>query len=180
MVKLSNCYISKLFQSLLVYDGKKRSNIDLQLGFTLLELMVSITILAILAVVGMASFTGTFAKARDGKAISDIKTISKALEMYYSINGSYPGLLKGLTEVGDNVKTKDQFIKGGNVPIDKATDEPYLYYGDSESYCLCTHEIEHESKSGSNATGVNESSFACSYTSVTDGEGTHFCVENAQ
>lgn len=60
-------------------------------GFTLVELLVVISIIAVLSVVGMALFTSAQKNARDARRRLDIKAIHNALEMYYNQNGSYPG-----------------------------------------------------------------------------------------
>lgn len=60
-------------------------------GYTLLELLVVIAVIAIIATVGLVSYSGTQKKARDARRQSDLRTISNALEQYYSICGNvYP------------------------------------------------------------------------------------------
>lgn len=60
-------------------------------GFTLLELLVVISIIAILITIGLTSFTTSQKKGRDAKRKSDIKDVQNALEQYYSICGyRYP------------------------------------------------------------------------------------------
>lgn len=49
-------------------------------GFTLVELLVVVSIIAILAVVGMTIFTGVQSRARNARRQSDIQAIAKALE----------------------------------------------------------------------------------------------------
>ncbi len=61
-------------------------------GFTLIELMVVIGIIGVLAaglVATINPFT-QFAKARDARRKSDLKTIVTLLEQYYNDNNSYP------------------------------------------------------------------------------------------
>jgi len=53
-------------------------------GFTLFELLVSISIIAILTVIAMVSYSSAQQKARDAKAIQDVDAVGKALEQYYS------------------------------------------------------------------------------------------------
>jgi len=61
-----------------------------QKGFTLLELLVVITIIGILAgVVVLNSIKGA-ARARDARRIQEVFQISRALQMYYSEKGKYP------------------------------------------------------------------------------------------
>lgn len=49
-------------------------------GFTLIELMVGIAILAILSVVGITIYTGTLNSARDAKIKADFDSIYKSIE----------------------------------------------------------------------------------------------------
>ena len=59
-------------------------------SFTLIELLIVIAIIGILAALIIVSVTSVAAKARDVKRQEDLRNIQKALEMYYTINGSYP------------------------------------------------------------------------------------------
>lgn len=60
-------------------------------GFTLLELLVVISIIAILITFGIPSFTTVQKKGRDSKRKSDLRDVRNALEQYYSICGfQYP------------------------------------------------------------------------------------------
>ncbi|MBM3282806.1 prepilin-type N-terminal cleavage/methylation domain-containing protein [Candidatus Gottesmanbacteria bacterium] len=66
--------------------GKK-----IQVGFTLLEVLVVIAIIAILITIGIASFSTVQKKGRDSKRKSDLKEVQTALEQYYSVCGyNYP------------------------------------------------------------------------------------------
>jgi type II secretion system protein G len=59
-------------------------------GFTIVELLIVIVVLGILASITVAAYGGIAQRARDGQRYSDVKTIAKALELYYTDNGSYP------------------------------------------------------------------------------------------
>ena len=59
-------------------------------GFTLIELMVAISIVAILAAVGMVMYSSAQKAGRISKRIEDLSAIRAALETYKSINGVYP------------------------------------------------------------------------------------------
>lgn len=62
-------------------------------GFTLIELMVVIAIVAILTAVILSSIYGSRGKARDAKRISDIAQIQLALEQYFDRCQVYPSTL---------------------------------------------------------------------------------------
>ncbi|MDD2745051.1 MAG: prepilin-type N-terminal cleavage/methylation domain-containing protein, partial [Candidatus Gracilibacteria bacterium] len=59
-------------------------------GFTLIELIVVITILAILGTIGFLSIGGYSSKARDSARISDVANLSKSLDVSIVTVGSYP------------------------------------------------------------------------------------------
>jgi general secretion pathway protein G len=61
-------------------------------GFTLLEVLVSATIITVLTVIGVVSYGSVNKRSRDVKRKSDIEQIRSALEMYRSDNGGYPAV----------------------------------------------------------------------------------------
>lgn len=58
-------------------------------GFTLIELMITVAIVAILATIATASYQSVMAKSDRATAISDIVEITQSLERYYSFNRTY-------------------------------------------------------------------------------------------
>lgn len=61
-----------------------------QRGFTLLEMMVVVAIIAILAGVLIPNFTRARAQAATTACMANEKTIATALELYYTDNQKYP------------------------------------------------------------------------------------------
>lgn len=59
-------------------------------GFTLVELLVAISIIAILSVTAMVIYSQVTVNARDARRKMDLQTIAQALEVYYQKNGRYP------------------------------------------------------------------------------------------
>lgn len=62
-----------------------------QRGFTIIELLIVIAIIAILAGLVLNNFQGAQAKARDTQRVTDVNNIHSKLEEYYNENGAYPG-----------------------------------------------------------------------------------------
>lgn len=59
-------------------------------GFTLVELLIAITIIAVLTTMGFNVYTGVQARARDSRRMDDLKKIQLALELYHNEFGYYP------------------------------------------------------------------------------------------
>jgi prepilin-type N-terminal cleavage/methylation domain-containing protein len=61
-------------------------------GFTIVELLIVIVVIAILATLVIVTFTGIQQKARDSQRQTDINAVDSHLEAYYASNGKYPTL----------------------------------------------------------------------------------------
>lgn len=59
-------------------------------GFTLVELLVAISIIAVLSGIAIASYNQAGKNARDKQRLLDMKQVEVALEFYRSEKGSYP------------------------------------------------------------------------------------------
>lgn len=59
-------------------------------GFTMIELLIVIVILAILTTIGLGSFASSQIKSRDSRRKVDLQNVSRALEVYYNDKGKYP------------------------------------------------------------------------------------------
>jgi len=64
-------------------------------GFTLVELLVAIAIIAILTGIIVTNLTSSRSKARDVKRISDLGQIQLALELYFDRCKQYPASASG-------------------------------------------------------------------------------------
>jgi general secretion pathway protein G len=65
-------------------------------GFTLIEVMVVMIILAILAAVVVPRVVGREEDARQARALSDVESLGTALDLYKADNGDYPTTEEGL------------------------------------------------------------------------------------
>lgn len=68
----------------------KAKNNNFKAGFTLLEMMVVLIIIAILAAVTWGNFFSSLVKGRDSRRKQDLEMVVKALDVYYNDNRSYP------------------------------------------------------------------------------------------
>jgi general secretion pathway protein G len=66
------------------------SGVSKQSGFTLVELMVVISIMAVLTGIIGGSFLTTRFRARDAERKNNMSQLQRALEMYYTDNRAYP------------------------------------------------------------------------------------------
>jgi general secretion pathway protein G len=84
--------------------NKKRINFNR--GFTFIEILVVVTIIGVLASIGIVSYQSVNEKSRDNKRKADIESIRSALEMYRADNGNYPVSLSSLeTDYIQNLPT---------------------------------------------------------------------------
>ena len=59
-------------------------------GFTLVELLVVLAIIAIMVTIGLVSFTSSQLRGHDAARKSDLKQVANDLEIFYSDYGKYP------------------------------------------------------------------------------------------
>ncbi len=108
---------------MLIKQQKSNGRACRQAGFSLVELLVVISIIAILSALLMANFMGARERARDAQKISDLESIKTALRMYYNDKQSYPSDFR--------VIATDGYI--GSIPTDATYDYTLI---DSDSYVL--------------------------------------------
>ena len=86
-VKLASVPYPKIVVKLIV----KRKN-----GFTLVELLVVISIMSILTIITVSQFETARKKARDVQRKADLSSLSRALQMYYTDYGVFPNVVDGI------------------------------------------------------------------------------------
>lgn len=101
-----------------------------RLGFTLIELMVVLAILALLAAAILPNVVGKSDTAKQSKAKSDIAVIEGLLDNFYLDMGRYPTSEEGLNALftspdGDNPKWKGPYSKKKIAP--DPWGQPYQY-----------------------------------------------------
>jgi len=111
-------------------------------GYTLLELLVVMGILAVLTAVATPQLMGYFGKAKTQSVQLQIENIGTALELYYMENGAYPSAnvgLKALVEATPEApRWNGPYLKKAKNLLDP-WGRPYQYNtsnGDYEVYSL--------------------------------------------
>ena len=131
----------KVIRSWLLVHRKKQIVLTTnQPGFTLIELMLAISIVAIISTIGLVTYSKAQLIARDAKRKQDLRSIAIALEIYYQKNKRYPCTVGWqqstnaiwITDITDascpgTVATKlaPDFIN--KMPTDPINDPKYLY-----------------------------------------------------
>lgn len=126
-------------------------------GFTLLEILVVISIIGILIAIGASAYSTAQKKSRDARRSGDMKAMQNAFEQYYTANDS----------VYDTCDAMRVGFSSGILPADPKSGSSYTCDGDADSYCACA---ELESGTGNATNGT------CAYGAA----GTFFCVSNLQ
>ena len=99
-------------------------------GFTLVELLVVLTILAILAGIVLPMVAGRTEQARIIAATTEISTLVTAISMFEADNGYYPkgsdGLQSLIVKPRDAQNWKGPYVQKDKVPLDPWK-RPYVY-----------------------------------------------------
>lgn len=138
-------------------------------GYTLFELLVSISIIAILVALATASYSAAQKKARDARRQEDLESIRKAAEQYYMLNNSnYP----------TSCSTGNAWTVNGTTVLESFPKDPKggTYNVNScgaAGYCVCTT-LENQAGNG-NSSAVND----CLHFSGVGATG-YYCVKNQQ
>ncbi len=109
-----------------------------QAGFTLIEIMVVVLIIAGLAYIVGTNVIGQGERAKEKQAIIQIKQFEQALQLFKFDNGFYPETQQGLRaliappDVGREVKRWTRYMESATVPLDPWGNE-FVYFGTDQT-----------------------------------------------
>ena len=103
-------------------------------GFTLIELVVVVTLLLILSTIGMAQYTRSVTYAREATLKEDLFRMRDAIDQYYADKNQYPATLDALVSEGYLRKVpEDPFTKSATswqtVPAEPDPNNPSAEVG---------------------------------------------------
>ena len=124
-----------------------------QKGFSLLELLVVISIMGILIALGTVAFSTVQKKGRDSRRRADIKAMQDAFEQFYGANGVY-----GTCTLMADYDGGSGAIMPGGLPTDPKNSGDYIYNTTAGctadvGYCVCA---QMESSVGNANSPTNE------------------------
>jgi general secretion pathway protein G len=109
---------------------KTRTLSHRQSGFTLLEIMLVVTIIALLLAAAIYGLRGNLGFAQDTRVDADVKATTTQLNLYQAMNGFYPTTEQGLkalvTPPDSEPKPRQWRQLLSKVPIDP-WGNPYIY-----------------------------------------------------
>ena len=121
-------------------------------GFTMVEILVVVSIIGVLATISTVSFSSIKSRANDAERSSKVTIIAEALEKFYDKNGEYPGCgamsqaasvitTTTLSGVDPDVLAVPTATNGVNSILSACADLPtgidnYAYVGDSSTACM--------------------------------------------
>ena len=97
-----------------------RSNTQTQNGFTIVELLIVVVVIAILAAITIVSYNGITSRANDSAAKTSAVSVQKKAELYASDGptGQYPMLFTNLTSAASNTA---YYLSGVSATANPAT-----------------------------------------------------------
>ena len=104
-------------------------------GFTLIEMLIVITIIALLASLILVGMGGARAKTRDARRIADLHNVMNALELYYSSKSYYPQSIASWSDL-------ETELIGAGIGVSRIPNDPLSSTGSNYEYGVDTSDYQ--------------------------------------
>jgi prepilin-type N-terminal cleavage/methylation domain-containing protein len=144
-----------------------------QVGFTIVELLIVIVVIAVLAAITVVAYNGVQTRAKQAKIQSDLNSVLQLVESYKIINGTYPvtaailnpdwGTNTARTDSNCSYGTKNaDWVPGLNTTLPQSSTSKgvgnapgcYMYVSDGASWPSNQFYICNHTNLGGNGTGT--------------------------
>lgn len=116
-------------------------------GFTIVELLIVIVMIAILATISIVTYNGIQSRAEAAKVAVDLGTVNDAIQIYYAEKGVYPTTSGQWYGYSGGVQTTNyvpgltpSYIDSLPQPKNKSPAFEYIYNSNGTDYKLIAHD----------------------------------------
>jgi general secretion pathway protein G len=117
-------------------------------GFTLIELLIVVTLVIVLAAIGLATYTTSITRAKEATLKEDLFRLRDAIDQYSADKGHDPSDLSALVSDGYLRKIPED-------PFTKSADSWQTEMGDTDTSNPAAAPGVHNVKSGAEGTGLD-------------------------
>lgn len=107
-----------------------------QQGFSLLELLIAMMIIAVIATLGVKQYAKYSAQARHLKASDNLKLVGEGLDQYYLKHGRYPDFSSFEAMIAPNSPLVKENLIAPNMPAKDPWDQSYQGQSTKSTYEL--------------------------------------------
>jgi general secretion pathway protein G len=122
-------------------------------GFTLVELLIVISLISILAAMGLVQYRNSVLSSREAVLKTDLFRMRDAIDQYYADKGKYPSALDSLVSDGYMRKVPED-------PITKSSDSWVTVPAEPDPNNPSAEAGIYDVKSGAQGTGLDGSNYA--------------------
>jgi general secretion pathway protein G len=122
-------------------------------GFTLVELLIVISLISILAAMGLVQYRNSVVAAKEATLHTDLFRMRDAIDQYYADKGKYPSSL-------DSLVTDGYLRKLPEDPITKSSDTWTTVPAEADPNNPSAEPGVYDVKSGAQGTGLDGTSYA--------------------
>jgi general secretion pathway protein G len=141
----------------------RRADRRSQRGFTLVEILVVITIIGLIMALVGPRVLNYLSESKVKTAKIQIQSLTSALDLFYLDAGRYPSSAEGLTAlvqpVGGVASWNGPYLKGGNLPLDP-WGKPYVYRSPGEHGAYDVVSLGSDGQEGGSGTAADITSWS--------------------